>query len=208
MIQFLFPVDSPFRITTRHGDKLWYTSSHRGIDVDSDLPDPVYVRAPNNGVVKTKWHWQGGRTIELYSEGNVIHWMAHFSKFLVEHDTYVSEGDKIAVMGNSGLSRGRHLHWHAYIDGIVVDPLLYLKKGFYMDYAIIRNQRDGSFAFLKGEKKQPLSPKTIGFAQESVMMEHTKDAYKFHFNLSDEQYNQYPITWEYFPEDKEFMDKF
>ena len=217
MIQFLFPVDKPYRITTRHGEKLWYTNSHRGIDIASNLPSDqsVFIKAPSDGIVRTKWHYQGGNLVELSSEMDgkkILHWMAHNKAFVVPNGTRVRRGDNIALMGNTGLSRGRHLHWHTYIDGMIVDPLIYVTENLYMQNDIIRNEETGSYAFIKQidgiEKKQPLSYRTMSFANATLDDIWGSNSKKHRHNVSNETYKTYPVYWKFFGgEAQDFIDK-
>jgi len=156
----------------------------------------------SSGRVHTKWHYQGGRVIELtstFGHDTVLNWCAHFSKYLVSDGETVEKGQDIGIMGNTGLSTGRHLHWHIYINGVVSDPLQFVTEQFYMNNAIIRNTKNGAYAFLKDGEKQPLNSNNMSYAIATVTMVHGKDDYKNYFNLSEEQYNSYAITYDYFP---------
>ena len=50
---------------------------------------------------------------------------AHLHKILVKRGQEVDRGEKIALVGNTGLSTGPHLHYEVHIDGVAVDPLKY-----------------------------------------------------------------------------------
>lgn len=88
------------------GQKTWYTSRHLGVDYKAKY-DNLY--APFDGVVVKKWGPQGGNTIWFNPVGQpVIIRFMHLSKILKTGK--VKEGELIAVTGNTGLSRGAHLH--------------------------------------------------------------------------------------------------
>jgi len=51
---------------------------------------------------------------------------AHASKLLVRTGQRVSRGQRIALVGNSGLATGPHLHYEVHVKGRPVDPLKYV----------------------------------------------------------------------------------
>ena len=126
---FKFPIAEPFRITAVYNQLLWY-GPHRGVDIASDLPDPVQILAPHEGHVRRGIHYQFGKFSEI-TKGDFRTILAHNKSIggWIGDGVYVKKGQPIAVMGNTpGIpwSTGRHLHWQVYENGIVVDPLNYL----------------------------------------------------------------------------------
>ena len=51
---------------------------------------------------------------------------AHASKLLVRAGQRVERGQRIALVGNSGLATGPHLHYEVHVNGRPVDPLHYV----------------------------------------------------------------------------------
>ncbi|MEM6428492.1 MAG: M23 family metallopeptidase, partial [Deinococcota bacterium] len=52
---------------------------------------------------------------------------AHMSRILVAAGTRVRQGDRIGLVGSTGLSTGPHLHFELRFAGRAVNPALYLR---------------------------------------------------------------------------------
>lgn len=98
---------------------------HKGIDWA--IPTGTAVMASNAGVV-SKAGWGSGYGYVVYirhADGRETRY-AHLSKVLVSAGQTVSQGQKIALSGNTGRSTGPHLHFEILINGAAVNPLNYL----------------------------------------------------------------------------------
>jgi len=101
------------------------SSYHRGIDWGT--PTGTSVVASCGGTV-TQAGWLGtyGYCVFIsHPDGRETRY-AHLSKVLVSKGQYVSQGQKIALSGNTGASSGPHLHFEIRINGVAVNPLKYL----------------------------------------------------------------------------------
>ena len=113
--KILWPVKSG-RITSKFGNRnhpvLKSVKFHRGVDIAVSLGTPVY--AGIKGIVT----FAGKRG----SDGIKVRY-AHLSKTDVIAGQRVSDGEKVAETGNTGMSTGPHLHYEIIVDDSPVNPL-------------------------------------------------------------------------------------
>lgn len=101
------------------------SSNHKGIDWA--IPTGSAVFASCGGTV-AKAGWASGYGYVVYvnhPDGRQTRY-GHLSKVLVAAGQSVSQGQKIALSGNTGVSTGPHLHFEMLIGGSHVNPLNYL----------------------------------------------------------------------------------
>jgi murein DD-endopeptidase MepM/ murein hydrolase activator NlpD len=98
---------------------------HEGIDVSAPMGSPI--EAPAAGVVRDAgWETGYGNTITINHGFGIVTKFAHASKLLVKTGQRVSRGQRIALVGNSGLATGPHLHYEVHVNGRPVNPLKYV----------------------------------------------------------------------------------
>lgn len=96
---------------------------HRGVDVTAEVGTPVHVVASglvlyaDNGVPG-----YGNLLVVLHGGGQVSTY-AHLSEVRVAAGAVVNRGDVVAVSGNTGISRGPHLHFEWREAGNPADPM-------------------------------------------------------------------------------------
>ena len=102
-------------------------SFHKGVDWACSIG--TTIRAARAGVV-THAGWANGYGYCVYiNHGDgVVTKYAHLSKVTVSSGQYVSQGDKIALSGNTGRSTGPHLHFEIVMNGTAVNPLNYVSQ--------------------------------------------------------------------------------
>lgn len=105
-----------------------FSDLHRGLDWGVPLNTPVLAAAAG----RVRWiaiQPQGyGLYLTLEHAGGAVTLYAHLERVLVELTQAVSEGQPIALSGNSGNSSGPHLHFEFRPDGKRgVDPSPYLQ---------------------------------------------------------------------------------
>ena len=117
------------RITSAYGYRINPFSHHRefhkGIDIANALGTPI--KAPADGVVvQIGWKRRGlGHYLEI-SHGEISTKFGHCQKFLVKKGERVKRGQIIALIGNSGMSTGSHLHYEVRIKNRPVNPWYYM----------------------------------------------------------------------------------
>ena len=123
--KILWPVKSG-RITSKFGNRnhpvLKSVKFHRGVDIAVSLGTPVY--AGIRGIVTFAGkRGNYGNLIEIEGSDGIKVRYAHLSKIDVVAGQRVSDGEKVAETGNTGMSTGPHLHYEIIVDESPVNPL-------------------------------------------------------------------------------------
>ena len=99
-----------------------YNNDHFAVDVVTQ-PDETVKSILDGRVVIASWTPETGNIIVIQHKNNVISVYKHNAVLLKKVGTFVSAGDAIAVVGNSGeLSTGPHLHFEIWANGSPVNP--------------------------------------------------------------------------------------
>lgn len=98
---------------------------HEGIDVTAPMGTPIEAPAAGR-VTDAGWESGYGNTITIDHGFGTVTKFAHASKILVREGQRVSRGQRIALVGNTGLATGPHLHYEVHVNGRPVDPLRYV----------------------------------------------------------------------------------
>lgn len=109
----------------RSAPKRGASTYHKGVDWST--PTGTSVAASCGGtIVKAGWGSGYGYVIYINHEDGRQTRYGHLSKILVSNGQKVSQGQKIALSGNTGVSTGPHLHFEILINGSQVNPLKHL----------------------------------------------------------------------------------
>ena len=101
---------------------------HEGLDITAPTGTPI--EAPGAGTVTyARWESGYGQTVTVDHGYGIVTKYAHASKLLVRRGQRVKRGDRIALVGNTGLATGPHLHYEVHVNGRPVDPLRYVLPG-------------------------------------------------------------------------------
>ena len=123
--KILWPVKSG-KITSKFGNRnhpvLKSVKFHRGVDIAVSLGTPVY--AGIKGIVTFAGkRGNYGNLVEIEGSDGIKVRYAHLSKIDVIAGQRVSDGEKVAETGNTGMSTGPHLHYEIIVDENPVNPL-------------------------------------------------------------------------------------
>lgn len=104
--------------------------SHEGIDIFAPRGTPI--QATTQGIVrKVGENNLGGRVVVVVGPGGAGHYYAHLEDYAdISPNDWVSAGDTIGYVGDSGNAKGTppHVHYGIYINGSAVNPYPLLEK--------------------------------------------------------------------------------
>jgi len=112
-------------LTSRFGAR--WGRSHKGIDIGAPKGTTI-VAAASGTVTYAHYGYGGGYGNHLIiSHGNGVQTLyGHCTSLLVSQGAYVSQGQAIATVGNTGNSQGNHLHLEIRVNGVAQNPQNYL----------------------------------------------------------------------------------
>lgn len=104
------PLTGTFRVTCEYKRKgNWSAGWHTGIDMVCDN-DTIYGTCDGT-VTKIGWDKSYGNYITVKAPDGKYHWFCHLSSVICKEGQKISRTTKIGVMGNTGNSTGKHLHF-------------------------------------------------------------------------------------------------
>jgi len=98
---------------------------HEGIDVVAPMGAPIEAPAAGK-VISAGWETGYGYSVSIDHGYGITTRFAHASKLLVKRGEKVERGQRIALVGNTGLATGPHLHYEVHVRGRAVNPLNYV----------------------------------------------------------------------------------
>ena len=129
----LWPVPNSGRITSDYGYRSapvkGASTFHQGIDIgvgNLARADRGVVAALAGVVIETGYSKSGGNYIYIDHGNGVVTRYLHAYKVYVKEGQYVERGEEIMEAGTTGYSSGPHLHFGLWVNGVSVDPLLYI----------------------------------------------------------------------------------
>ena len=126
---FTHPIKDSYRLTSRFGPRIdpisGRKSSHTGTDFACPTGTPIYA-SMSGKVAYTGFSSIYGNYVILNHHDGYQTLYAHMSKIIAKKGAYVTQGERIGLVGNTGYSTGPHLHFTVYKDSALVDPLTLL----------------------------------------------------------------------------------
>lgn len=103
---------------------------HKGVDIAAAQGTPVRAALP--GVVESVGYNESyGNYLVIRHSEQLRTTYNHCSEILAEEGEQLSRGDRIALVGSTGISTGPHLHFEIEVQGKKADPLLSLEVKVY-----------------------------------------------------------------------------
>lgn len=99
---------------------------HNGVDLACAAGTPIY--ASRGGLVEVAGYQPdgAGNYIQLNHGDGFRSIYMHMTNYIVKQGEYVAPGQIIGYVGNTGLSKGNHLHFGISYQGVYVNPMEYI----------------------------------------------------------------------------------
>ena len=116
------------QVTSRFGSVSSVRSgAHTGTDICCAKGTPIKVVASGT-VIFAERNGSYGKLIKVDHGNGVETWYAHCDELYGTVGQQVKSGDVIAAVGSTGNSTGYHLHLEIRVNGVAINPQLYLYK--------------------------------------------------------------------------------
>ena len=106
-------------------DNLLTGENHTGIDIVAKEGSIIRAVADGN-VLFSNWTYEWGNMIIIDHLNGFVSFYKHNKRNLAVEKSFIKKGQPIALMGNSGVSSGTHLHFELWKNGEPVDPKEYI----------------------------------------------------------------------------------
>lgn len=125
------PLKDDYRVSSGFGVRVHPITGvkkpHTGVDMAAPKGTPIY--AAEAGVVLIAQSWSGyGKCVIIDHGGGMWTLYGHMSEILTEAGDIVKRGQKIGLVGSTGVSTGNHLHFEVRKNSEPINPVPYLQS--------------------------------------------------------------------------------
>lgn len=117
------------RLASRFGLRRFFNgeprSPHVGLDFAVPRGTPITAAAPGKVLAVDDYFFNGKTVIIDHGQG-LISLYCHLDRIDVRPGETVAGGARLGLSGMSGRASGPHLHWSVALNGVLVDPELFL----------------------------------------------------------------------------------
>ncbi len=129
--KFIWPSKVSNRVTSYFGPRNTgipgASTNHKGVDIGASYGTDV-LACDSGTVLTATWSDAYGYYVTISHGNGYTTLYAHMSKLLVKKGDVVQKGQAIGRVGNTGVSRGAHIHLEIWKNGVRIDPLQFFDK--------------------------------------------------------------------------------
>ena len=128
-LQFIQPAAG--RLASRFGLRRFFNgearATHSGLDVAIGRGTPVKATARGT-VLAVDDYFFNGKTVFVDHGNGLISMVCHLDRIDVQAGDPVSQNQRVGLSGMTGRASGPHLHWSMVLNGVMVDPALFISR--------------------------------------------------------------------------------
>lgn len=99
---------------------------HSGVDYAAITGTPIQAPAPGTIILAEEDMFFNGKTVVIDHGMGFISVMCHLNRIDVQVEESIQRGDQLGTVGETGRSTGPHLHWTISLQGVKVDPEVFM----------------------------------------------------------------------------------